>query len=119
MPLPSWMQSHLHNAQPPRYSFESFANEVARLLGLPPALRTGDCELSSETGHVRLSWKPDADGAALVLHRPRRTTRECLVIKVSWHHCDPADIAAIARAYERRGRIQSIRSLMTRMQRRK
>ncbi|WP_411147447.1 hypothetical protein [Streptomyces sp. A30] len=62
-PLPSWLHSHLHAAESPRYTFESFADEVARLLGLPPTMRTGEFERSSETDHVWLLWKPDRYGA--------------------------------------------------------
>ncbi|MFE9993461.1 hypothetical protein [Streptomyces avermitilis] len=119
MPLPSWLQSHLHDAQPLRYTFESFADEVARLLGIPPTMRTGEFERSSETDHVWLLWKHDVGGAVLLLNRPHGELRECLVIKVQWHHSpDPADIAAMVRAYERRGRVQSLRSLLARVLRR-
>ncbi|MCX5103542.1 hypothetical protein [Streptomyces sp. NBC_00439] len=117
MPFPLSRRSHLHATQPPRYSFEPFANEVARLLGLPPALCTGKCELSSKTDHVWMLWS-DVIGAVLVLNRPHRETRECLVIKVSCHHADPADVATMVRAYERRGRVHSFRSLIARVLRR-
>ncbi|MER5222903.1 hypothetical protein [Streptomyces flaveus] len=116
MLLPSWMESHLRGSQSsPRWAFESFADEVARLLGLPPTLRTGEFERSSGTDHVWLLWKLDGAGAVLVLDRPHGELRECVVIKVQWHHSpDPADVAAMVQAYERRGRVQSLRSLLTR-----
>ncbi|WP_108934582.1 hypothetical protein [Streptomyces ardesiacus] len=120
MSLPSWLRSHLHAAESPRYTFESFADEVARLLGLPPTMRTGEFERSSETDHVWLTWKSDLGGAILVLDRPDTDLRESLVIKFVWHHSpDPADIAAMVRAYERRGRVQSLRSLLARVLRRR
>lgn len=119
MPLPSWLQSHLHAESTPRYSFESFADEVARLLGLPPTLRTGEFERSSETDHVWLLWKSDLGGAILVLNRPHGELRELLVLKMQWHHSpDPADVAAMVQAYERRGRVRSLRSLLARVLRR-
>ena len=119
MPLSSWLQSHLPAAAPSPYTFESFADEVARLMGLPPALRTGECELSSETDHVWLLWKSDIGGAILVLDRPQGEQREALVIKMSWCHSpDPADLTAMVRVYERRGRIRSLRSLLGRALRR-
>ncbi|MCZ1012345.1 hypothetical protein O1L68_42305 [Streptomyces lydicus] len=113
MPLPSWLQSHLPAATPSPYTFESFADEVARLMGLPPALRTGECELSSETDHVWLLWKSDVGGATLLLDRPRAEPREALVIKMSWCHSpNPADIAKMVRVFQRRGRVRSLRSLL-------
>ncbi|MFJ9580636.1 hypothetical protein ACIRQF_30135 [Streptomyces sp. NPDC101191] len=119
MPLLSWLQSHLPAAAPSPYTFESFADEVARLLGWPPALRVNDVELSSETDHVWLTWKSDVGGAILMLDRPQAERREALVIKMSWCHSpDPADIAAMVRMYERRGRVRSLRSLLGRVLRR-
>ncbi|MFC9280911.1 hypothetical protein [Streptomyces collinus] len=119
MPLPSWLHAHLSAPRPPRYTFESFADEVARLMGLPPTLRTGEFERSSETDHVWLLWKYDQGGAILVLDRPHTDVRESLVLKVWWHHSpDPADVAAMVRAYERRGRRRSLRSLLARVLRR-
>ncbi|MFI9078726.1 hypothetical protein ACIGW8_19995 [Streptomyces sioyaensis] len=118
-PLPSWLRSHLHAAESPRCTFESFADEVARLLGLPPTLRTGEFERSSEMNHVWLQWKSDLGGAILVLDRPNAESRESLVIKFVWRHSpDPADVAAVVRAYERRGRVQFLRSLLARLLRR-
>lgn len=100
MPLPSWLQSRLPPAAPSPYTFESFADEVSRLLGLPPTLRTGEFECGSETDHVWLMWKSDRGGAILVLNRPYGELRESVVIKVWWHHSpDPADVAAMVRAY--------------------
>ncbi|MER7195779.1 hypothetical protein [Streptomyces flaveolus] len=116
MPLLSWLQPHLPAATPSPYTFESFADEVARLIGLPPALRTGDRELSSETDHVWLLWKSDVGGTILVLDRPQQKQREALVIKLTW--ClspDPADIAAMVRVYQRRGRIRALRSRLRRL----
>lgn len=116
MTLPSWLHSHLPAATPSPYTFESFADEVARLMGLPPALRTGEFELSSETDYVWLTWKSDVGGAILMLDRPRKDPREALVIKMSW--ClspDPADIAAMVQVYQRRGRVRSLRSLLGRV----
>ncbi|MEU1592728.1 hypothetical protein ABZ468_07675 [Streptomyces sp. NPDC005708] len=106
MPLPSWLQSRLAAEQSSsRYTFESFADEVARLMGLPPTLHTGEFERSSETDRVWMLWKSDVGGAYLLLDRPDSVLRECLVIKVQWHQSpDPADVAAMVRAYERRGR---------------
>lgn len=119
MPLPSWLQSHLPPAAPSPYTFESFADEVARLMGLPPALHTGEFELSSETDHVCLLWKSDMGGAILVLDRPQGERREALIIKMSWCHSpDPADVAAMVRVYERRGRVRSLQSLLDRVLRR-
>ncbi|MGP3953461.1 hypothetical protein [Streptomyces sp. 7N604] len=116
MPLSSWLQSHLPAAAPSPYTFESFADEVARLMSLPPALRTEEFELSSETDHVWLRWKSDVGGAILVLDRPQGERREALVIKMSWYDSpDPADIAAMVRVYERRGRVRSLRSLLGRV----
>ncbi|MDH6629377.1 hypothetical protein M2271_007213 [Streptomyces sp. LBL] len=119
MPLPSWLQSHLPAAAPSPYTFESFADEVARLLGLPPTLRTGEFERSSETDHVWLLWKSDRYGAVLLMDRPQGELRQALVIKVMWRNSpDPADVAAMVRAYERRGRVRSLRSLLARLLRR-
>jgi hypothetical protein len=116
-PLPSWIASHLPAAEPPLYSFGAFADEVARLLGLPPV--AGELERSSETDHVWLSWKSERGGALLVLDRPHTELRESLAIRVWWHQSpDPADVAAMVRAYERRGRVQRLRSLLSRMLRR-
>ncbi|MFI7301328.1 hypothetical protein [Streptomyces sp. NPDC050121] len=115
-PLPSWLHSHLPAAAPSPYTFESFADEVARLLGLPPTMRTGEFERSSETDHVWLLWKPDRYGAVLLMDRPAGELRQALVIKVIWHNSpDPADVAAMVRAYERRGRVQSLRSRLARL----
>jgi hypothetical protein len=115
MPWPTWLQSHLPAATPSPYTFESFADEVARLMGLPPALRTGEFELSSETDHVWLLWKSDTGGAILMLDRPQQNRREGLVIKMSWCQSpDPADIAAMVRVYQRRGRLRSLRGRLLR-----
>ncbi|MEE1764466.1 hypothetical protein [Streptomyces sp. SP18BB07] len=120
MPLPSWLQPHLPAAESPQYTFESFADEVARLLGLPPTMRTGEFERSSETDHVWLLWKSDRGGASVMVERPYGELRAALVIKVWWHQSpDPADVAAMVRAYERRGRVQSLRSLLAWMLRRR
>jgi hypothetical protein len=120
MPLPPWLRSHLDAAESPRWTFESFADEVARLLGLPPAMRTGEFERSSETDHVWLLWKSDVGGAILVLDRPDTELRESLVIKMSWHHSpDPADVAAMVLAYERRGRARAFRTWLSRVLRRR
>ncbi|MFM9647820.1 hypothetical protein ACKI1S_16930 [Streptomyces galilaeus] len=117
--LPSWLQSHLHAAESPRWTFESFADEVARLLGLPPTMRTAAFERSSETDHVWLLWKPAQGGASVMVERPYGDLGAALVIKVWWHQSpDPADVAAMVQAYERRGRVQSLRSLLARMLRR-
>ncbi|MER6109293.1 hypothetical protein [Streptomyces hirsutus] len=119
MPLPSWLYSRLSAVQPVSYSFESFADEVARLLGLPPTMRTGEFERSSETDHVWLLWKQDRGGASLMVERPHTELRECLVIRVWWHQSpDPADVAVMVRAYERRGRRRSLRSRLARVLRR-
>ncbi|MCX4826307.1 hypothetical protein OG883_45835 [Streptomyces sp. NBC_01142] len=64
-------------------------------------------------------WKSDMGGAILVLDRPQKERREALVIKMTW--ClspDPADIAAMVRVYQRRGRVRSLRSLLGRVLRR-
>ncbi|MET8717422.1 hypothetical protein ABZV52_30100 [Streptomyces sp. NPDC004735] len=119
MPLPSWLHSHLPAPQPPRYSFEPFADEVARLLGLPPTMVTGEFERSSETDHVWMVWKSDRGGAILLLDRPHAVPRESVVIKVWWHQSpDPADVAAMVRAYERRGRRRALRVRLDRLLRR-
>ena len=118
--LPSWLRSHLHAVESPRWTFESFADEVARLLGLPPTMRTGEFERSSETDHVWLLWKSDRYGAVLLMDRPEGELRQALVVKVIWHNSpDPADVAAMVRAYERRGRVQSLRSRLARVLRRR
>ncbi|MGW3627605.1 hypothetical protein [Streptomyces sp. NPDC000880] len=116
MALPAWLQSHprgpLSSAVP---SFVSFTDEVARLLGLPPARSVELYERSFETDHAWLLWKSNPSGASLCLDRPGVHPRECVVIKVEWHHSpDPVVIAAMVRAYERRGR----RSLLPRLLRR-
>ncbi|MFG2408700.1 hypothetical protein ACGFR8_31035 [Streptomyces brevispora] len=119
MSLPSWLQSHLDAAAQPRYSFESFADEVARRMGLPPTLVTGEFERSSETDHVWMVWKSDRGGAILLLDRGDAAPRESVVIKVCWHQApDPGDVAAMVRAYERRGRLRPLRSLLARVLRR-
>lgn len=118
--LPSWLRSHLHAVESPRWTFESFADEVARLLGLPPTMRTGQFERSSETDHVWLLWKSDRYGAVLLMDRPAGELRQALVVKVIWHNSpDPADVAAMVRAYERRGRVQSFRSRLAGVLRRR
>ncbi|MFF8399888.1 hypothetical protein [Streptomyces sp. NPDC016172] len=119
MPLPSWLQSHLHGVESPRWTFESFADEVARLLGLSPTMHTGEFKRSSETDHVWLLWNSEQGGASVLVERPYGELREGVLIKVWWHHSpDPADVAAMVRAYERRGRVQSLRSLLARVLRR-
>ncbi|MEU3281461.1 hypothetical protein [Streptomyces antibioticus] len=120
MSLPSWLRSHLAAAESPGYTFESFADEVARLLGLPPTMRTGEFERNSETDYVWLLWKPDRYGAVLQMDRPEGELRQALIITAMWHNSpDPADVAAMVRAYERRGRVQSLRSLLARVLRRR
>lgn len=119
MSLPPWLRSHLSAPQPSRYTFESFTDEVARLLDLSPVTRIGALRRSAETDHVWLLWQRAEGGAILVLDRPHTELRESLVITVWWHHSpDPADVAAMVRAYERRGRRRSLRSLLARVLRR-
>ncbi|MFD7501564.1 hypothetical protein [Streptomyces sp. NPDC059850] len=120
MSLPSWLPSHLPAAESPRWTFESFADEVARLLGLTPTMRTGEFERSSETDHLWLLWKADQGGASVLVKRPYGELRTALVIKVWWHQSpDPADVAAMVRTFERRSRVQSLRSLLGRVLRRR
>ena len=120
MPLPSWLPSHLPAVESPRWTFESFADEVARLSGLTPTMHAGEFERSSATDHVWLLWKPERGGASVLVERPYGELREGVLIKVWWHHSPaPADVAAMVRAYERRGRVQSLRSLLTRVLRRR
>ncbi|MFF8789154.1 hypothetical protein [Streptomyces sp. NPDC015125] len=120
MPLPSWLPSHLPTADSSRWTWESFANEVARLLGLSPTAHTGEFERSSETDHIWLLWQAERGGASVLVERPYGELRAAVRIKVWWHQSpDPADVAAMVRAYERRGRVQSLRSLLARVLRRR
>ncbi|WP_371605008.1 hypothetical protein OG345_42075 (plasmid) [Streptomyces sp. NBC_01220] len=119
MSLPSWLQSHLDAPAQPRYTFDSFADEVARLLGLPPALITEEFERSSDTDHVSMVWKFDVGGSILLLRRPHGQPRDSVVIKVWWRQApNPGDVAAMVRAYQRRGRTRPLRSLLARALRR-
>ncbi|MET7572036.1 hypothetical protein ABZT04_26555 [Streptomyces sp. NPDC005492] len=114
MPLPFWLQSHVSPQPSPRYTFESFADEVARAMGLPSPMVTGEFERSSETDHVWMLWKSDLGGAYLRLDRP--DVSEYVVLGVQWSHApDPAVVAAMVRAFERRGRLRSLRSLLGRV----
>ncbi|MET9776083.1 hypothetical protein ABZ023_17815 [Streptomyces sp. NPDC006367] len=119
MPLPSWLRAHLP-AVSPRWTFESFADEVARLLGLPPVPYVGALSRRFDTEHVWLLWKPVRGGASVLVERPYGELREAVMITVLWHQSpDPADVAAMIRAYERRGRRRSLRSLCGRLLRRR
>ncbi|MFF4543694.1 hypothetical protein ACFY1J_05515 [Streptomyces sp. NPDC001406] len=114
MPLPFWLQSHLPAQPSPRYTFESFTDEVARLTGLPSPMVTGEFERSSETDHVWMLWKSDLGGAYLRLDRP--DSGEYVVLSVRWSQApDPADVAAMVRVYERCGRRRSLQPLMARV----
>lgn len=118
MSLPSWLQSHLDAAQP-RYTFDSFADKVARLMRLPSPLITEEFERTSDSDHVSMVWKFDVGGAILLLRRPHGKPQDSVVIKVWWHQApDPGDIAAMVRAYQRRGRSRPLRSLLSRVLRR-
>lgn len=119
MSLPSWLQSHLDAVQPHRYTFDSFADEVARLMRLPSPLITAEFERSSDTDHVSMVWKFDVGGAILLLSRPHGKPRGPVVIKVWWSQApDPGDVVAMVRAYQRRGRSRPLRSLLSRVLRR-
>ncbi|PNG17013.1 hypothetical protein [Streptomyces cahuitamycinicus] len=119
MPLPSWLQSHLPAPESPRWTFESFTDEVARLLGLPPARPWETWERNYDTDRLWMTWKANRSGASLCLDRPHAELREYMVISVEWHQSPaPADVAAMVRAYERRSRVQSLRSLLARVLRR-
>jgi hypothetical protein len=50
-------------------------------------------------------WRATPTGATLCLERPYTDLREAVALTVEWHHSpDPAVVAAMVRAYERRGR---------------
>lgn len=72
---------------------------------LPPAPSAEVYERSYDTDHVWMLWRYKDGGAALFLERPDGELREGVTIRLQWHHSpDPAVVAAMVRAYGRRGR---------------
>lgn len=99
---PHWIRSHIPGTS---QVFVSFTDEVARLLGLPPAHPSNTVQRSYDTDRVWMLWRATGDGATLALDRPYADPRERLVLTVEWHHPpDPETVAALVRAYEGRGR---------------
>lgn len=85
--------------------FVSFADDVARRLGLPPARPLNSLQRSYDTDRTWMLWQATRTGATLTLERPHAELRDALVLVVEWHQApDPAVVAAMVRAYERCGR---------------
>ncbi len=120
MSLPSWLPSHLPAVESPRWTFESFANEVARLLDLPPAPRPEVYQRTYQTARVWMVWRYKHGGASLFLERPYGEHRDGVWVRLQWHQSpNPETVAAMIRAYERRGRARPLRPLLGRVPRRR
>ncbi|MFB8120590.1 hypothetical protein ACFC51_32590 [Streptomyces sp. NPDC055962] len=102
--LPPWLRSRLADDGSPA-TFVSFADDVARRLGLPTARPLNDRQRSYDTDRVWMLWHATRGGAKLTLERPNTEMRDALVLIVEWHQApDPAVVAAMVRAYIRGGR---------------
>ncbi|MEU9783620.1 hypothetical protein AB0H92_22095 [Streptomyces phaeochromogenes] len=104
MPLPPWLPSHLPGD--PRFrTFVAFTDEVARLLELQPALPTEAYERRYDTDRLWTVWRFKDGGASLFLERPYADLQEGVTVSVQWHQSpNPEVVAAMIRAYVRRGR---------------
>ncbi|MGY4935866.1 hypothetical protein ACWD7T_33170 [Streptomyces sp. 900116325] len=75
------------------------------MLELPPAPPVDVYVRRYETDRVWMVWCYKDGGAALFLSRPYADLLEGVTISLQWHHSpDPAVVAAMVRAYVRRGR---------------
>jgi hypothetical protein len=101
--LPPWLQSRLAE-ETPTHTFVSFTDEVARLLELPPVPPVEVYERRYDTDRVWMVWRYKDGGASLFLERPYADLREGVTVSLQWHHSpDPEVVAAMVRAYGRRG----------------
>ncbi|MFE4582373.1 hypothetical protein [Streptomyces chartreusis] len=101
--LPPWLRSRLP-AEPTR-TFVAFTDAVAHLLELPPAPSAEAYVRRYDTDRVWMVWRYKDGGASLFLERPYGEFREGVTVNVQWHQSpDPEVVAAMIRAYVRRGR---------------
>ncbi|MFD9394995.1 hypothetical protein ACFWBB_30985 [Streptomyces sp. NPDC060000] len=101
--LPPWLRSQL--APEPFASFVAFTDEVARLLDLPSAPRSEVYQRTYQTARVWMVWRYKDGGASLFLERPYGELRDGMWVLVQWHQSpNPETVAAMIRAYVRRGR---------------
>ena len=104
MSLPPWLRSRLP-AESPTRTFVAFTDAVARLLELPPASPAEVYERRYDTDRVWMVWRFKNGGASLFLERPYAEFQEGVTVNLQWHQSpDPAVVAAMVRAYVRRGR---------------
>ncbi|MFK0159071.1 hypothetical protein ACIQVK_44255 [Streptomyces sp. NPDC090493] len=101
--LPPWLRSRLP-AEPTR-TFVAFTDAVAHLLELPPAPPAEVYVRRYDTDRIWMVWRYKDGGASLFLERPYGELREGVTVNVQWHQSpDPEVVAAMIRAYVRRGR---------------
>ncbi|MFJ4084971.1 hypothetical protein ACIP2Z_39260 [Streptomyces iakyrus] len=101
--LPLWLRSRLP-AEPTR-TFVAFTDAVALLLELPPAPPAEVYVRRYDTDRVWMVWRYKDGGASLFLERPYGELRDGVTVNVQWHQSpDPEVVAAMIRAYVRRGR---------------
>lgn len=118
MSLPPWLRSRFPSE--PTRTFVEFTDEVARLLGLPPAPPAEVYVRQYDTDRVWIVWRYKEGGASLFIERPYGELRDGVWVRLHWHESPtPGAVAAMVRAYERRGRVQSLRSLLARVLRRR
>ncbi|MFF4902334.1 hypothetical protein [Streptomyces sp. NPDC001068] len=80
----------------------AFTDEVARLLGLPPAPRSEVYQREYQSARVWMVWRYKDGGASLFLDRPYGELRDGVWLLLQWHQSpNPESVAAMIRAYER------------------
>lgn len=101
--LPPWLASRL--APEPFTRFVRFTDQVADLLELPPAPPAEVYVRRYDTDRVWMVWRYKDGGASLFLERPYEELRDGVWIRLHWHESpNPETVAAMIRAYARRGR---------------
>ncbi|MFI7415275.1 hypothetical protein ACIBU0_42245 [Streptomyces sp. NPDC049627] len=103
MPLPPWLRSQLPSE--PTRAFVAFTDTVAQLLELPPAPPAEVYVRRYDTDRVWMVWRYKDGGASLFLERPYGELRDGVWVRLHWHESpNPEVVAAMIRAYMRRGR---------------
>ncbi|MGY1502983.1 hypothetical protein ACW4TU_41515 [Streptomyces sp. QTS52] len=89
------------------------------MLELPPAPSGEVYVRRYDTDHVWMVWRYKDGGTSLFLERPFGEFREGVTVSLQWHQSpDPEVVAAMVRAYARRGRPGRRPSLWARLLRR-